>query len=202
MQPFVVQIFVLYLISAGMVVLVRLVRLALVLHPIVKIGEVSLKSICAGQISPDQLTESALAGRLPEVPEGNGNPEIAARPPYESSVRRTLYIAEYKFNYLHSGWCAKAIVTREFAPLTVILALLVFVLNLSDVLRGAWTLASPAESGTALLHKNLVLAFQPLALALFFGAIVYTLSNMQESALKWRMTKWQYFRARIGSELS
>jgi len=201
-QPFSVQILALYLLFAAIVVLVRFVRLALVLRPISKPDDVSIKNICDGQVSSEMLTESALAGRLPKLSEDDRNPQFAARVLSEPSVRHTLRLAKHQLNYRYGNWHGKVTSSKGLVPLTLVLAFLVFILNLSDVFRGAWALTSPAESGAELFRKNLVLAFQPLALALFFCTIVYVISTLQERALRQRMTEWRYFRARLGEWLN
>jgi hypothetical protein len=191
------RLFTLYLIAVGCIALVGSMRLVLILFPLSKVGRISLQSVCVGEVSPNSLADSALTGNLPEFAAYGGSEKVEIQSTWESSLRRTLWQANGRFRYICDKLFARTKVARGFVVLTLIVSVLVFVLNLSDVVRGAWAITNPVEPGPVLFRKNLSLSFGPLELGLLFCAILYVLSNIQEYALKRRQSKWEYFCARI-----
>ena len=198
-QPFIVQVFVLYLIGIGCATLLRLVRLYLVLHPISKSEPVTLESIREGNVSADSLVEAAFTGNLPTPTDAGASPKVGTQSTPEPRGL-LLRLAEGKFLYLYDSYYTRISATRESSLLTIILSMLVFVVNLSDVMRGAWSISNPVESGAELFRKNLALSLEPLALGLFVSAILYGLSNIQEHGLRRRKAKWEYLCARLIEE--
>jgi len=193
LQPIWVQLFAVYLLGAGCLVAVHLLRVAAALYPVSKRSQPSLQSICEGRVSAESISSSALTGSLPAIsppPEGS---QIAIPPIPESSVSKTLREAEIQFRYAYDILSAKVAMAKGFVTLTMILTALTFVVSLSDIFRGAWAITSPSEPSAIVMRRNLVLAFGPLELGLIFCTIVYVLSKAQQHSLKRRKTTCDRF---------
>ena len=103
-QPFIVQVFVLYLIGIGCATLLRLVRLYLVLHPISKSEPVTLESIREGNVSADSLVEAAFTGNLPTPTDAGASPKVGTQSTPEPRGLLLLRLAEGKFLYLYDSY--------------------------------------------------------------------------------------------------
>lgn len=187
------KLFLLYLALVSVLTVVNLTKVVFVFFPLSRVGRFSLQNVCDGEVSADLLVKSALTGRLPKVEVNGTEPQ----PSCEPSLQQTLRQAVGEFRYTCDHVRAKIRSARRVVVLTLILAALVFVLSLSDVVRGAWAITNPVEPNSVLFRENLHLSFGPLQVGLLFSAIFYVLSAIQEDVLNRRQSKWEHFCVRI-----
>ena len=200
-QPPSVKLFLLGLLTAVIISLVRFVRLARRLSQYTG-RPISPEDILKGDADPDLLAASALANRVPSetVPEKSVHPGASTDKASAEKALHILRAAETKFLYLWETCHADVASTRRASVFTCLL-------SIAMVAHGAYTVfeercANNNNSGLYCLvptAEQLVVTF---AFGLFLCAMLYLGSSFFERKLAHRKACWNYFSSRLRNELT
>ena len=196
-----VRLFFIYLFAALITSVSRALKVSLRYFSLSKSQAVSLDTLCDGSSDAIMLADSALRNRLLYVPRtdirdhANTSAGLAER-----LALRTADSADSRFLYLWEKSCATVKSLRRLALFTFLLSCTLLSYRLSLLLHGEF--ASEGKSSVfVLMLQHIAQLFAVFFLGLLVATFLYALSSVLIGALRRRKIAWQYFYARVRSDL-
>jgi hypothetical protein len=159
-------------------------------------------SVIEGEIDPNLLAASALAGRaLSKTVQGSrANPESAEGRASAAKALGILRAAECRFRYLWERCHADVESARRASLLTFLLSLVMVAFAPAPIYFGCWN--NSKLTGSTCMFATVWHLLVLLGLGWSCSAALYFASSLFARALACRKAGWEYFCARMINELS